>query len=70
MERKLMTSKDQILISWCTEDVKSHCDWLTWEQARDVLQTTYKNHDCNEGISWDTFYYTALILYPQGEPNE
>ena len=57
-----MSKLDQIVLTWCTEDVKSHCDWLTWEQARDVLQTAYKNHDCNEGISWGHIFIIQLWI--------
>lgn len=43
---------------WCIEDVLQRAEEneieLTREEAGEVLGLTYKYHDCNIGISWET----------------
>ena len=65
-----MSNLDLITIEWSTDDVKEQCQWLTNEQAVDVLQAMKNNHDACVGISWDVIFYTAQAMYPQGESNE
>ena len=35
--------KDTISLEWSTDDVLSECDWLTKEQAREVLKMSNKD---------------------------
>lgn len=65
-----MIDLDVITIEWSAGDVKEQCQWLTNEQAVDVLQAMKNNHDACVGISWDVIFYTAQAMYPQGESNE
>ena len=46
--------EDTIALHWSTEDIMHQCDWLTKEQAREVLSMCLHQHDCNWGMSWDT----------------
>ena len=43
---------------WCMEDVLTRAEEndikLTREEASEVLGLTYKHHDCNIGICWET----------------
>ena len=44
---------DEISIVWSVDDVKEQCNWLTDEQARDVLHNLKHKHDACIGINWD-----------------
>ena len=57
----------QIAIIWSVEDVMQECDWLTKEQALDVLHSIDHNHDATIGINWDVIYYNAEWMYPKPE---
>lgn len=50
--------KDNIVVSWGIEDViYSAADLgytLNKKQAREILNKTLDQHDCNIGISWET----------------
>lgn len=54
---------DRFAVVWCVEDVKTHCDWLTDEQAARVLERLEANHDCTIGINWGVISDTACLLY-------
>ena len=66
--RTIELDEGQIAIIWSVEDVMMHCEWLTEEQALDVLHSLDSNHDANEGINWDVIYHNAQWKYP--EPQE
>ena len=57
---------DEIAIIWSVEDVMQECDWLTREQALDVLHHIYHKHDATIGINWEVIYYNAEWMYPKG----
>ncbi len=57
-------SKDRISVEWCTEDVLTQCDWLTKEQAREVLQMCEHRHDCTIGINWEFIEDIACDMFP------
>ena len=57
----------QIAIIWSVKDVMQECDWLTEEQALEVLHNIDHNHDATIGINWDVIYYNAEWLFPKGE---
>ena len=40
-------NEDTIALHWTTEDVMNQCDWLTKEQAREVLSMCLHQHDAN-----------------------
>ena len=56
---------DEIAIVWSVEDVMVECDWLTEEQAMEVLHSLKHNHDATIGINWEVIYYNAEWMYPQ-----
>ena len=60
--------KDTISLEWCTDDVLSQCDWLTKEQAREVLSTCLHKHDGNIGM-WEIINFWACEMFPN-EPCE
>jgi hypothetical protein len=57
----------EIAIVWSIADVLLECDWLTEDQAYEVLHALKHRHDGTIGINWDTIYYTGVAMYPQGE---
>jgi hypothetical protein len=60
---------NEIAIVWSAEDVKQECEWLTDEQALDVLYAIEHRHDACIGINWEVIYYTAEQMYPKKETN-
>ena len=67
MPRIIELQDDEIAIVWSAEDVKQECEWLTDEQALDVLQAIEHRHDACIGINWEVIYYTAEQMYPKKE---
>ena len=63
--RTIELQDDEIAIIWSVEDVIQECDWLTREQALDVLQHIDHKHDATIGINWDVIYYNAEWMYPK-----
>ena len=57
----------EIAIVWSIADVLLESDWLTEDQAYEVLHALEHRHDATIGINWDTIYYTGVHMYPQGE---
>ena len=62
---KLELKNDEIAIVWSVEDVMQECDWLTREQALEVLHHLDHNHDATIGINWEVIYYNAQWMYPR-----
>lgn len=60
---------DEIAIVWSVDDVLQECDWLTREQALEVLHNLDHKHDANIGINWEVIYYTAEWMHPKEEEN-
>ena len=60
----LVEDEDRISVGWCTEDVLSRCDWLTKQQAREVLQMCEHSHDCTIGINWEFIEDIANDMFP------
>tara|TARA_R100000664_G_C2732073_1_gene122397 strand:+ start:460 stop:795 length:336 start_codon:yes stop_codon:yes gene_type:complete len=60
----LVENEDSISVGWSTEDVLDQCDWLTKEQAREVLQMCKHKHDCTIGITWDVIDTLACDMFP------
>ena len=61
----LLATRRQIADIWSIEDVQSQCDWLTDEQAWEVLQSVKRHSDASVGINWDVIDQVAQDLYPQ-----
>lgn len=68
LERCLVQNEkkdDEISIVWSVEDVMQECDWLTREQALDVLYHLEHKHDACIGINWEVIHYNAQWMYPK-----
>jgi len=64
---------DEIAIVWSVEDVEMHCDWLTRDQALEVLYSLEARHDASIGINWDVIGDTANWMFPNpkyAEPDD
>ena len=68
--RTIKLDEGQIAIIWSVEDVMMECDWLTEEQAMDVLHGLEYNHDATIGINWEVIRYHAEDAYPEPEETE
>lgn len=62
--RTIELQDDEIAIIWSVEDVMQECDWLTKDQALDVLHDIDHNHDATIGINWEVINFTAQWKYP------
>ena len=61
--REPFDEDDEISIVWHIDDVKEQCNWLTDDQARDVLHNLKHKHNADIGINWDVIDITANILW-------
>lgn len=62
-----LSSSRSISIIWSTDDVLNVRPDLTADQASDVLENLYFNHDANIGINWDVISIVAEGMYPESE---
>tara|TARA_R100000742_G_C4268100_1_gene86411 strand:+ start:134 stop:340 length:207 start_codon:yes stop_codon:yes gene_type:complete len=58
-------NEDTIALHWTTKDVMHECDWLTKEQAREVLSMCLHKHDANHGVSWEIIDIWACQMFPK-----
>lgn len=53
--------EDTIAVIWSTQDVISYAEsqdlTISENTAKDILDRINNNHDCNDGISWNSFDY-------------
>jgi len=68
--KKIELQDDEIAIIWSVEDVMQECDWLTKDQALEVLHSIDHNHDATIGINWEVIRDSARDAYPEPEENE
>jgi hypothetical protein len=68
--RTIELDEGQIAIIWSVEDVMMECDWLTEEQALDVLHSLDHNHDATIGINWDVIRHTAQWKYQETQETD
>ena len=68
--RTIELDEGQIAIIWSLQDVMMECEWLTEEQAYDVLHSLEDMHDATIGINWDVIQDIAQDAYPEPEENE
>ena len=52
---------------WHAIDVLNDRDWMTEENAIDVLEHIARNHDCEVGINWEVIDLWCDELYPEPE---
>jgi len=62
--RTIELQDDEIAIIWSVEDVMMECDWLTKDQALEVLHDIDHNHDATIGINWEVIKDNADWRYP------
>lgn len=70
---------DKVAIIWCIDDVhgiQKDCDKetgkssLTDEQAQEILLSAFDEHDCNNGITWDSLHYWSQKVLKEAETDE
>ena len=61
----MQLSSEEIAIVWSVDDVKVECDWLTDDQALEVLFALKSQHDATIGINWDVIRDTADYMFPE-----
>jgi hypothetical protein len=62
-----LTSKDWHIEKWHISDVQGDHEWLTDDQAREVLKRMNKYHDANIGINWDFIHSVVDDIFPEPE---
>ena len=62
-----LTSPDWHIEKWHISDVQGDHDWLTDDQAREVLKWMNKYHDANIGINWDFIASVVDNKFPAPE---
>jgi hypothetical protein len=63
-----LTSPDWHIEKWHVDDVLEDHQWLTKDQAREVLAWMEKYHDATIGINWD--FIAAIVGDKFPEPEE
>ena len=63
-----LTSPDWLVEQWSIEDVQAECEWVTRDQAREVLLWMKKYHDSTVGINWE--FIKAVVDNKFPEPEE
>jgi hypothetical protein len=70
---------DKIAAVWCVDDVHSiQKDFdqntgkssLSDDQALEILLSSFEDHDCNHGITWESLHYWSQELLEQAETDE
>lgn len=68
--------KDKIAVVWTTDDVHGiqedfnedkQTSSLSDEQAQEILLSVFDNHDCNNGITWESLRYCSQELLEEAE---
>jgi len=62
--RTIELQDDEIAVIWSVEDVMMECDWLTKDQALEVLHDIDHNHDATIGINWEVIHHNVEWRYP------
>ena len=65
-----LTNPDWLVDRWHIQDVKDNNEWLTDEQAREVLALIGKYRDCNVGINWEMINTVVDNYFPQPDEVE
>ena len=65
-----LTSPDWIHDAWHISDVQMEHDWLTDDQAREVLAMVHKRRDCNVGINWLMIESIVYDYFPPPDEDE
>ena len=62
-----LTSPDWHIEKWHVDDVLEDHQWLTKDQAREVLKRLNKYHDANIGINWEFIASVVDDIFPAPE---
>ena len=65
-----LTSPDWHIEKWHISDVQEDNEWVTDDQAREVLKWMNKYHDANIGINWDFISAVVELKFPEPEEQE
>jgi hypothetical protein len=65
-----LTNPDWLVDRWHIQDVKDNNEWLTDEQAREVLEMVGRRRDCNVGINWSMIESIVCDEFPNPEWEE
>ena len=65
-----LTSPDWHIEKWHISDVQEDNEWVTDDQAREVLKWMNKYHDANVGINWDFISTVVELKFPEPEEQE
>jgi hypothetical protein len=65
-----LTSPDWHIECWHIDDVLDNHQWLTKDQAREVLMWMNKYHDANIGINWGFIESVVEMKFPEPEEEE
>ena len=63
-----MSKNREIHITWSIKDVFEIRPDLSEEQAIEVLENIFKNHEADIGVSWDTLEFWANTMFPRKSP--
>ena len=62
-----LTSPDWFVEQWHIEDVQNECEWVTPDQAREVLLWMKKHHDPTIGVNWGFIHAVVENRFPEPE---
>lgn len=65
-----LTSPDWLVDAWHISDIQMEHDWLTEDQAREVLEIVGRRRDCNVGINWLMIESIVDDYFPPPEDEE
>jgi hypothetical protein len=63
----ILTSPDWLIEKWHISDVQEDNEWVTDDQAREVLKWMNKYHDANIGINWEFIASVVENKFPEPE---
>ena len=64
---RMLTHPDWLIDAWHISDIQGEHDWLTDEQAREVLEMVGRRRDCNVGINWSMIESIVCDEFPNPE---
>lgn len=62
-----LTSPDWLLDAWHISDIQQDAEWLTDDQAREVLEIVGRRRDCDVGINWSMIESIVCDEFPNPE---
>lgn len=65
-----LTSPDWYTERWHIDDVKSTNEWLTDDQARQIIELMYRHHDASVGVNWEFIDTLVSETFEEPEENE